>query len=63
MLPIKISCKDHEGARMGRIQTWNGKTWEITSDWYTGDDSVLLPMVTETSAKYAADKKIQPKCL
>ena len=40
-----------------------GKEWKITSDWYTGDDSVLVPMVKETSEKYAADKKIEAKCL
>ena len=29
------ACADHEGARTGRIQTWDGKNWKITSDWYT----------------------------
>ena len=28
--PIKVSCADHEGARTGRIQTWDGKNWKIT---------------------------------
>jgi branched-chain amino acid transport system substrate-binding protein len=58
--PIKVSCADHEGARTGRIQTWDGKNWKITSDWYTGDDAVLAPMVKETAAKYASEKKITP---
>jgi branched-chain amino acid transport system substrate-binding protein len=58
--PIKVSCADHEGARTSRIQTWDGKNWKITSDWYTGDDSVLAPMVKETAAKYASEKKITP---
>jgi len=61
--PIKVSCKDHEGARTGRIQTWDGKEWKITSDWYTGDDAVLGPMVAEVSAKYGAEKKIEAKCM
>jgi branched-chain amino acid transport system substrate-binding protein len=30
--PVKVSCADHEGARVGRIQTWDGKEWRITSD-------------------------------
>ena len=30
--PIKVSCADHEGTRTGRIQTWDGKNWKITSD-------------------------------
>ena len=58
--PIKVSCADHEGARTGRIQTWDGKNWKITSDWYTSDDNVIAPMVKEAAAKYAAEKKITP---
>ena len=61
--PIKVSCSDHEGARTGRIQTWDGKNWKITSDWFTADDNVILPMVKEAAAKYAAEKKITPGCL
>jgi len=58
--PIKVSCADHEGSRTARIQTWDGKNWKITSDWYTADDQVLAPMVKESAAKYAAEKKITP---
>ena len=58
--PIRLSCADHEGARTGRIHTWDGKNWKITSDWYVADDSVILPLVKETAAKYAAEKKITP---
>jgi len=61
--PIKVSCEDHEGARTARMQTWDGKNWKISSDWYTGDDKVLLPMVKEAAAKYAAEKKISVGCL
>ena len=51
---------DHEGARTGRIQTWDGKNWKITSDWYASDDNVIAPMVKDAAAKYAAEKKIAP---
>jgi len=61
--PIKVSCADHEGARVGRIQAWDGKDWKITSDWYTSDDSVIAPMVKDAAAKYAAEKKLTPGCL
>jgi hypothetical protein len=43
--PIKMSCADHEGAHTARIQTWDGKSWKITSDWHVSDDSVIAPMV------------------
>jgi len=63
MQPIKVSCADHEGARTGRIQTWDGKNWSFTSDWYTSDDGVIAPMVKDAAAKYAAEKKIAAGCL
>jgi branched-chain amino acid transport system substrate-binding protein len=59
--PIRISCSDHEGTRDGRVQQWDGKAWKVISDWYTADESVIEPLVADVSAKYAADKKIQPR--
>jgi branched-chain amino acid transport system substrate-binding protein len=56
--PLKLSCSDHEGARVARVQQWDGKAWKTISDWYTADDSLLVPMVKETAEKYAAEKKI-----
>jgi len=49
--------------RKGRIQTWDGKKWNLASDWITSDDSVIAPMVKEAAAKYAAEKKLTPGCL
>jgi len=59
--PIKITCEDHEGARDGRVQQWDGKTWKVISDWYTARLEITEPLVKEVSAKYAADKKIEPR--
>lgn len=59
--PLKMTCSDHEGARFARVQQWDGKAWKTISDWYTADDSLLAPMVKETAAKYAAEKKITPR--
>jgi branched-chain amino acid transport system substrate-binding protein len=61
--PIKVSCADHEGAHTGRIQTWDGENWKLTSDWYVSDDSVIVPMVKDAAAKYAAEKKLATGCL
>jgi len=61
--PVKVSCADHEGAHAARIQTWDGKSWKITSDWYVSDDSVIAPMVKEAATKYADEKKITTGCL
>ncbi len=61
MRPIRITCADHEGARDGRVQQWDGKAWKVISDWYTANQEVTEPLVTEVSAKYAAEKKIAPR--
>jgi branched-chain amino acid transport system substrate-binding protein len=59
--PIKFTCQDHQGADQARVHQWDGKAWKIISDYYSADDSVLAPMVTEFSAKYAKDKGIAPR--
>ncbi|MND07673.1 hypothetical protein D3C83_298190 [compost metagenome] len=53
-----MSCTDHEGARTGRIQQWDGAKWTVVSDWYTADDKVLKPMVDAAAKKYAEEKKL-----
>ena len=45
--PIKITCADHEGAREGRVQQWDGKEWKIISDWYTANQEITEPLVKE----------------
>jgi branched-chain amino acid transport system substrate-binding protein len=59
---IKTSCEDHEGARDGRIQQWDGKEWKLVSDWYTARAAETDILVKAVSEKYATDKKIEPKC-
>jgi branched-chain amino acid transport system substrate-binding protein len=61
MMPVKVSCADHEGARTARVQQWDGKMWKVISGWYTADESLTEPIVIEVSAKYAAEKKITPR--
>src|SRR6267154_1767916 len=59
--PLKLSCSNHQGADQARVQQWDGKAWKIISDFYTADLSLLDPMVKETAAKYAVEKKITPR--
>ena len=61
MRPVKTTCADHMGTDWARIVQWDGAKWNITSDWYQSDKSLIDPMVKELSAKYAADKKITPR--
>ena len=61
LTPLKLSCDDHQGADVGRVQQWDGKAWKVISEYYTADRTILDPMVRDQSAKYAADKKITPR--
>lgn len=60
MRPLKVTCGDHEGARLGRVQQWDGAHWKVISDWIEADDAVLQPMVKESAAAYASSKGIAP---
>lgn len=59
--PIQLSCEDHQGADVARVQQWDGKEWKVISDWYKADRSILDPMVKEAATKYGAEKKITPR--
>ena len=58
MRPLATNCRDHEGARVARIQQWDGTKWNFTSDWYEADMQIIRPMIRETLGAYAAEKKI-----
>ena len=58
MRPIATSCADHMGSTWARVQTWDGKKWGITSDWYQADEQIIKPLVKTGSDKYLSDKKL-----
>ena len=41
--PIKVTCEDHEGNGPVLIQQWDGKKWEIVSDWVVPMRDVVRP--------------------
>jgi branched-chain amino acid transport system substrate-binding protein len=43
------------------VHTWDGKQWNFTSDWLQADEQILKPLVKSTAAKYAAEKKMEPR--
>ena len=62
--PVKTSCEDHEGSGAVKVQQWTGDKWKaITPHWMTGDKALTRALLEESSAKYAAEKKITPACL
>ena len=41
--PIKVTCEDHEGNGPVLIQQWDGKKWNIVSDWIEPMRDVVRP--------------------
>ena len=64
MLPVvKTNCDDHEGSGAVKVQQWDGKKWNaITPNWVVGDKALTRKLLEESSAAYAAEKKITPAC-
>jgi branched-chain amino acid transport system substrate-binding protein len=47
--PIQVSCEDHEGSGPLLIQQWDGKKWNIVSEWVSPMREVVRPKI-ETAA-------------
>jgi branched-chain amino acid transport system substrate-binding protein len=41
--PVKVTCEDHEGNGPVLIQQWDGKKWNIVSDWIEPMKDVVRP--------------------
>jgi branched-chain amino acid transport system substrate-binding protein len=61
MVPVKLSCADHEGTGEARIQQWDGKHWKFISDWIHADRPMLEEMYKESALAYAKEKGITPR--
>ncbi len=59
--PIKTSCADHEGSAQVKFQVWDGKSFKPVTGFMKGDTDMIRKMVEESSAKYAAEKKLTPR--
>ncbi|MCU4651500.1 ABC transporter substrate-binding protein [Roseibacterium sp. SDUM158016] len=57
-----VSCEDHGGTGMAIMQQWDGSQWVTLTDFVAPDDSVILPLVMEDSAQYAAENNISSQC-
>ena len=58
MRPISTSCADHMGSTAVRVETWDGKKWNISSDYIEADEQIIKPMVKAAADKYLAEKKL-----
>ncbi len=59
--PVKVTCLNHEGTNPAiKIQQWNGKTWEIKTDWIPADVDLVRPLIEQDAAQYAKENNITP---
>src|SRR5437773_7657913 len=61
MQPLKVSCMDHEGGGAVKFLQWDGKKWNVITDWIASDQSIVRPMVEASAAQYAKEKGIAPR--
>ncbi|OFZ87023.1 MAG: ABC transporter permease [Betaproteobacteria bacterium RBG_16_64_18] len=61
MQALKVSCMDHEGGGAVKFLQWNGKKWNVITDWIASDQSIVRPMIEQSAAAYAKEKGITPR--
>ena len=58
MSALKVSCLDHEGGGAVKFMQWDGKKWNVVTDWIATDQSIVRPMIEASAAQYAKEKSI-----
>ena len=61
LAPLKVSCLDHEGGGAVKFQQWDGKKWNVVTDWIQPDHAMTRPLIEASAAKYASEKGISPR--
>lgn len=60
--PFKMSCAKHDGSERFRVMQWNGKKFDLVSDWEAAPDPAYIrKLIEESAAKFATENKITPK--
>ncbi len=60
--PVRVTCDNHEGDNPAiLIQQWNGKAWEIKTDWIPAMSDVVRPLIEQDAAQYAKENNITPR--
>lgn len=62
--PIKISCDNHGGDGLARMQQWDAaaKQWKNITDFIQPDADVLNPLIAADSEAFAKENSITPRC-
>ena len=55
---INVTWDNHEGDGYVTFQQWDGKKWNVVSDWIAPDWKLLRPIIEKSSEAYAKEKGI-----
>jgi branched-chain amino acid transport system substrate-binding protein len=55
---INVTWDNHEGDGYVTFQRWDGKKWNVVSDWIAPDWALLRPIIEKSSEAYAKEKGI-----
>jgi len=62
LAPFELSCSKHDGAGLFKVMKWDGKQFQITTDWVGAPDPELIrTMIKESAAKFAAENNMTPR--
>ena len=56
---INVTWDNHEGEGYVTFQQWDGKKWNVVSDWIAPDWALLRPIIEASSEAYAAEKGLK----
>ena len=56
---INVTWDNHEGDGYVTFQQWDGKKWNVVSDWIAPDWKLLRPIIEKSSEAYAKEKGIK----
>jgi branched-chain amino acid transport system substrate-binding protein len=60
--PFKMSCAKHDGSERFRMMQWDGKKFQMLTDWVAAPDPKFIRSLIEDSAtKYAKENNITPR--
>lgn len=60
--PVTVTCENHEGQNPAvLIQQWNGKEYEIISDWIPAMADLTRPILEEEAANYAKEQGLEAR--
>jgi branched-chain amino acid transport system substrate-binding protein len=56
---IHVTWENHEGNGYVTFQRWDGKRWNVVSDWIAPDWALLRPIIVKSAEAYAKEKGIK----